>query len=551
MRDWENKGDVWSKVPTMVMEVSEIDPDEYDKEDPDIVAWIRETARRVTKHAMVDYHRDFNWYLAYQRMRMADIPRGLAPSDVGDLVAFIERRNCIDIGSIDEAVQQLLELDTSAQRIIEALQLRLRRLCLEPALLMTSLQATTVTQAVAPRPAVVVVEPASPEFDDQLRSSCGRKSRVNMSGLGTTSTSHANFSSIAQHGGGGGGGGGLTVDADMSLALSRTSTRDQRAIGATDDDAAVLTNASQACPSVAIDAQGRVLYDQSSSDIGEVLQLLSPLNSQMSQKMLLDPSFQKSFGRFVQLSIVECPWLCRKHDRLTGVVAYNWAADGSMTTQGDEDEAAVVVDDDDNVSGTNQRQRSRDGASVPVHLAGRHARKLLEGKVAPGVGAGGRVGGASVASLATAEGSSASSYKAHHMSMPVGGGGGSSTEPAQSSSHLFQSHGSSETPAVADIFSSPAPVTDLFSHARVESLPGSLLVVDPEDSEYVARLIVLNPFSYHGVLELLFARSAADGEVKLDKVRAVARLRQRDGLHEYERKHINLAMSTISAVVWD
>ncbi|KAJ2812130.1 hypothetical protein GGI24_006720, partial [Coemansia furcata] len=87
MRDWENKGDVWSKEPTMVMEVSEIDPDEYDREDPDIVAWIQETTRRVIRHAMVDYHRDFNWYLVYQRLRVADIPRGLVPSDIGDLVA--------------------------------------------------------------------------------------------------------------------------------------------------------------------------------------------------------------------------------------------------------------------------------------------------------------------------------------------------------------------------------------------------------------------------------------------------------------------------------
>ncbi|KAJ2034936.1 hypothetical protein GGI08_008869, partial [Coemansia sp. S2] len=72
------------------------------------------------------------------------------------------------------------------------------------------------------------------------------------------------------------------------------------------------------------------------------------------------------------------------------------------------------------------------------------------------------------------------------------------------------------------------------------------------DNEFAARLLVLNPFSYHGVLELLFARSPEDGgEARLDKIRAVARLRQRDGLHEYERKHINLTLSTISAVVWD
>ncbi|KAJ2336085.1 hypothetical protein GGI00_001028, partial [Coemansia sp. RSA 2681] len=553
MRDWENKGDVWSKLPTMVMEVQEIDPDEYDKEDPDIVAWIQETARRVIKHAMVDYHRDFNWYLIYQRLRMADIPRGLAPSDIGDLVAFIERRSWIDVGPTDEAVQQLLELNISAQRIIEALQLRLRRIYLEPALLMTSLHAT-MAQAAAPHPAVVL-QPAPPVFDDQLRSSCGRKSRMSAYGLGASS--HANLSAMAQQGG------GLAVDTDTPLALSRTSTRDPQLpvpsrVGATgcafDDDPDVFTTASRMChqcPTAAIDAQGHVLYGQSSSNVDEVLRLLSPLGSQASHKMLLDPSFQKTFSRFIQLSVADCPWLCRKHDQLTEVSPYNWAAD-SITADGDDEEvtAAAISGDDDNVSGAHRRH-VRDGASVPAHLASRRVQQIQESRAAPVAGSGsGRVGGASIASLATAD-SSASSFKAHHTSTSVGGG---STEPAQLPHSLgAHNHGPSGMPAADTLApsASTVPATDLFSHARVESLPGSLLIVDPEDKEHVARLIVLNPFAYHGVLELLFARSADGGEAKLDKIRAVARLRQRDGLHEYERKHINLALSTISAVVWD
>ncbi|KAJ2361868.1 hypothetical protein IW150_007141, partial [Coemansia sp. RSA 2607] len=85
MRDWENKGDVWANEPTMVMEVSSIDPDEYDKEDPDVLAWIRKTARRMIRHTVVDYHRDFNWYRTYQHMRMADLPNGLAPSEISEL----------------------------------------------------------------------------------------------------------------------------------------------------------------------------------------------------------------------------------------------------------------------------------------------------------------------------------------------------------------------------------------------------------------------------------------------------------------------------------
>ncbi|KAJ2381208.1 hypothetical protein GGI05_006058, partial [Coemansia sp. RSA 2603] len=92
MRDWENKGDVWANEPTMVMEVSSIDPDEYDKEDPDVLAWIRKTARRMIRHTVVDYHRDFNWYRTYQHMRMADLPNGLAPSEISELVNFIERQ---------------------------------------------------------------------------------------------------------------------------------------------------------------------------------------------------------------------------------------------------------------------------------------------------------------------------------------------------------------------------------------------------------------------------------------------------------------------------
>ncbi|KAJ2105136.1 hypothetical protein GGI16_002478, partial [Coemansia sp. S142-1] len=528
MRDWENKGDVWSKVPTMVMEVSEIDPDEYDREDPDIVAWIKETSRRVIRHAMVDYHRDFNWYLIHQRLRIADIPRGLAPGDLRDLVAFIERQSWIDVGSADEAVQQLLDLNISAQRIIEALQLRLRRFYMEPALLMASLHA----QAVAARPAVVV-QPAPPAIDDQqnLWSGCAHRSRATLA--------------AAQE--------RLAVGSDTPFALSRTSTMDPQPqpqpleCSAGDDDPVTSTTCHQ-CPTAAIGAQGQIIHEQSSSNIDDILRMLSPLNSNPSYKILLDPSFQKTFSRYVQISVADCPWQCRKHDQLTAVPAYNWAVDN---------DPSVTVGGDDNASGTHIRH-TRD---VPAHLAGRRV-QAQESSAAP-VGSHyhgrrGRVGGASIASLATAD-SPSSSFKTPHA---VGGSEPTQMPHSLSAHRMLEPLHRSGTPAdaarITDSFGPPeppasiTPATDIFANARVESLPGSLLVVDPEDNEFAARLLVLNPFSYHGVLELLFARSPEDGgEARLDKIRAVARLRQRDGLHEYERKHINLTLSTISAVVWD
>ncbi|KAJ2029624.1 hypothetical protein IWW57_001614 [Coemansia sp. S610] len=535
MRDWENKGDVWATEPTMVMEVSEIDPDEYDREDPDIVEWIKETARRVIRHAMTDYHRDFNWYLVYQRMRIADIPRGLAPSDVGDLVAFIERQSWIDVGSTDEAVQQLLGLDISAQRIIEALQLRLRRIYVEPALLMASmLRADAQTAA---------LHPAPPTADDQqhLRSGYRHKSRTTL------------------------------AEADTPFALSRTSTMDPLvqsasqagAVCPSDDDA--VNKTCRQCPTAAIDAHGQVIYEHSSSNIDDVLGFLSPLNSGPCHRILLDPSFQRTFSQYVQLSVANCPWLCRKHDRLTAVPAYNWALDSVNTASTD---SAPAVGGGDYIFSP-QFPHIRDGA--PGHVAGRRAIHQTRESNATPVASGtnsryqsqrGRVGGASIASLATAD-SPSSSYKAHHTSVPIGGSEAMQQPHSLSAHRMLESlqHRSGKpvdaSAAQVDMLrqpEQPAPTSapDLFAHARVESLPGSLLVVDPEDNEFAARLLVLNPFAYHSVLELLFVRSPEDGgEARLDRIRAVARLRQRDGLHEYERKHINLVLSTISAVVWD
>ncbi|KAJ2382800.1 hypothetical protein H4S02_005581 [Coemansia sp. RSA 2611] len=535
MRDWENKGDVWATEPTMVMEVSEIDPDEYDREDPDIVEWIKETARRVIRHAMTDYHRDFNWYLVYQRLRVADIPRGLAPSDVGDLVAFIERQSWIDVGSTDEAVQQLLGLDISAQRIIEALQLRLRRIYVEPALLMASmLRADAQTAA---------LHPAPPTADDQqhLRSGYRHKSRTTL------------------------------AEADTPFALSRTSTMDPLvqsasqagAVCPSDDDA--VNKTCRQCPTAAIDAHGQVIYEHSSSNIDDVLGLLSPLNSGSCHRILLDPSFQRTFSQYVQLSVANCPWLCRKHDRLTAVPAYNWALDSVNTASTD---SAPAVGGGDYIFSP-QFPHIRDGA--PGHVAGRRAIHQTRESNATPVASGsnsryqsqrGRVGGASIASLATAD-SPSSSYKAHHTSVSIGGSEAMQQPHSLSAHRMLESlqHRSGKpvdaSAAQVDMLrqpEQPAPTSapDLFAHARVESLPGSLLVVDPEDNEFAARLLVLNPFAYHSVLELLFVRSPEDGgEARLDRIRAVARLRQRDGLHEYERKHINLVLSTISAVVWD
>ncbi|KAJ2692361.1 hypothetical protein H4R19_006168, partial [Coemansia spiralis] len=50
---------------------------------------------------------------------------------------------------------------------------------------------------------------------------------------------------------------------------------------------------------------------------------------------------------------------------------------------------------------------------------------------------------------------------------------------------------------------------------------------------------------------LLFERPSDGGAVKLGYIRAIARWRRRSGLYEYERKHVNMVLSTVAAVLWD
>ncbi|KAJ2008684.1 hypothetical protein H4R26_000003 [Coemansia thaxteri] len=492
MRDWENKGDVWANEPTMVMEVSEIDPDEYDKEDPDIVKWIQETARRVIRHAIVDYHRDFNWYLICQRLRMADLPRGLMPSEICDLVAFIERLNWVDVGATDKAVEQLLALNISAQRVIQALQLRMRRLYRESAQLMTSLHVAN-THACSG-----VLQADCGEQQQRLGPNCTLQASAQHELRGSAlSAANAN----------------TAIDGEMPVALSRCSTADplmasaqagaRRAPDSSSKHDIPASCLDRVCSPVAtIDGHGRVVHEQSSSTIDNVLRLLLPLTSRSSHKVLLDPSFQKTFSRLVQLNVIESPWLCQKHNRVVTVPACQWTFGSAAPAE----YAATTAN----------------SAGDSVHVAGQRAQSMQD---------------------------------------ELGDGSDQAPVHSAAAQRMAESlqHGSPAAPAdmsaanSASLLGSPhlPAATHLFARARVETMPGTLLVVDPDDSEYVARLFVLNPFAHHGMLELLFVRSDDGNDAVLSKIRAVARLRQRDGLHEFERKHVNFVLSTISAVVWD
>ncbi|KAJ2758906.1 hypothetical protein IWQ57_006697 [Coemansia nantahalensis] len=97
----------------------------------------------------------------------------------------------------------------------------------------------------------------------------------------------------------------------------------------------------------------------------------------------------------------------------------------------------------------------------------------------------------------------------------------------------------------------PQAAADCFARARVEAQPGTLLVVEPDDRQFAARLLVLNPFAIHSALELLFERAPDGSSVKLSHIRTIARRRRRSGLYEYERKHINMVLSTVAGVLWD
>ncbi|KAJ2172712.1 hypothetical protein GGH16_002199 [Coemansia sp. RSA 560] len=280
------------------------------------------------------------------------------------------------------------------------------------------------------------------------------------------------------------------------------------------------------CPIAAVDVHGRLVADRSSSNIDSVLRLLSPLHSRPTRRALLDPAFQKVLSRYIRLDMIDSPWLCHRHRVPITVPVCNWSLDDPSDEMANETELAQPVD---------QRVRqvqgsARRGGSSISSIRQRRSRT-----------------GASIVSLGMTSGPSSSQSPAIAILDAAAAIGTSG--PA----HSFATHRTSD----ADILDSSnvggtAHANDRFARPLVESQPGTLLVVDPAGSDnMVARLLVLNPFTYHGMLELLFERSMDDGSVKLSQIHAVARCRRRDGLYEYERKHINMVMSTISAVVWD
>ncbi|KAJ2759652.1 hypothetical protein IWQ57_006500, partial [Coemansia nantahalensis] len=150
MRDWESRGEVWASEPTILMDAPTVHPDEYDKEDPQVLKWIKQTLRRLIRTVAVEYHRDLNWYRMHYHVRMANLPPSLAPQDIGALVGFVERQGWIDVGSVDSRVQQLLDVDISAYDVIRSLQHRMRRLYMESTLLMAMLQAEDELAAPVP-----------------------------------------------------------------------------------------------------------------------------------------------------------------------------------------------------------------------------------------------------------------------------------------------------------------------------------------------------------------------------------------------------------------
>ncbi|KAJ1753753.1 GTPase of the mitochondrial inner membrane that associates with the large ribosomal subunit [Coemansia sp. RSA 1821] len=552
MRDWESKGDVWANEPTILMDTSTVDPDEYDKEDPDVLLWIKRTARRLVAHTAFDYHRDFNWYRLYQHVRMADLPSNLNPRDISALVGFIERQSFIDVGKADSRVQRLLELDIPAQRIIECLQLRMRHLYLESTLLMTTLQASSTN--------------AEPEPEHEARPSVAvsttRRGQRHFGSLGRALASAASLNATPP----------ATPTADGSLGLSRFSTIDRTAAAAatttTNTDRARMPSAepqeatsdryasdavnthvlpsNPLCPIAAVDVHGRIIMERSSNNIDSVLRLLSPLHARPSRRILLDPAFQKVLGRYIRLDMIDSPWLCQQHRFPITVPVFNWSLD-----EPSEDPAATVGNTEPaaqqtwsnrvytrpayepgryttSTIGSMRQRRSRMGASTAGNNASGAASVMQSPAIAVSDAGAPATGAASIHSR---DGSLVASKT--HGTRAESISGAESNAPAD--------------PSHADVMD----VSDRFSQAQVETFPGTLLVVNPSDDEVVARLFVLNPFSYHGMLELLFVRSMDGSSVRLREIRSVVRCRRKDGLYEYERKHINMVLSTISAVVWD
>ncbi|KAJ1821736.1 hypothetical protein LPJ75_000640, partial [Coemansia sp. RSA 2598] len=590
MRDWENKGDVWANEPTMVMESSAIDPDEYDKEDPDVLAWIRKTARRMIRHTVVDYHRDFNWYRAYQHLRMADLPSGLVPGDISDLVGFIERQGWIDIGTVDSASQQLISLGISGQRVIETLQLRLRKLYLEPAQLMASLlagQANIASRSEAVPQFVSDESGLHPDTGHRRQTITSSAAAISQQQQPGDAVRHNALSSPSLN--------AFVSEIPPSLdappvALSRhPSANPGSDIFASDEAAACVYPAARdsLCPVAVIDVHGRVLSDRSSTNIHDLLRLLSPLSTRPSRRILLDPTFQKMLSRYIRLDIDACPWLCGEHRQTYTTVGFDWHLDdnqglnpnaaGALSFETGPGAAiprgfavpTIFASEESIAKSTNRRVQQVQEIDIGGSVSGstRHrGQRRRTGNSAISLGITEQISSSlnPGQALTTSAGASDTTSSAHNNATYVNGhrrleshsGCASRSNAGSSAAGPFgNDNNTTASPRHANTMSSESPATatfhDRFSKPCVEAMPGSLLIVDPSDTEHAARMVVLNPFAYHSFIELMFSRSIEGGEVRLCQIRSIARDRQRDGLYEYERKHINMVLSTISAVIWD
>ncbi|KAJ2552937.1 hypothetical protein EV175_003125, partial [Coemansia sp. RSA 1933] len=569
MRDWENKGEVWASEPTMVMEVSNIDPNEYDKEDPDVLRWIRKTAKRIIRHVAIDYHRDINWYRVCQHLRMADLPSPLDPSDVLELVGFVERQGWEDICAFDDEAQQLISLDIPAERVIRSLQLRMRHLYLEPSLLMSSMRADPVQRRTG-CDAVSCI----PNLSNSIQAQVAAATLPAAAGSGAAATppsspivgihqfSHSRHSTV-----------------DRSYAACAEPRRD--ALGNHVSTHTLPWN--PLCPVAAIDSHGRIVPGRSSDNINEVLHLLSPLEFSVNRRTLLDPAFQKILGRYVQFDIVASPWLCKRHRHTTSMPAYKWSLNGSPYIDASEDNGRAERD------GQSRLTLARDTATTrkPDLLAYSMNKRLQQVQesdgLTPNMGSnssdsrrrsqdsGRHVGraGASISSFIGLEPSAppplsiqpppqnmTDPMNAHSYGSAMNrrvdalhGSAAGLADAAASSASIAGLGFSADGPGAV---TGAAASDDYFLRPFVEALPGSLLVVDPDSSECAARLFLLNPFSCHSMLELLFERrDGGKGGVRLGQIRTVSRNRRRNGLYEHERKHVNMVLSTVSAVVWD
>ncbi|KAJ2692694.1 hypothetical protein H4R19_006111, partial [Coemansia spiralis] len=498
MRDWESRGEVWASEPTMLMDTPTVDPDEFDKEDPHAVKWIGQTIKRIILQVADDYHRDVNWYRMHHHLRMANLPPSLVPQDIGALVGFLERQSSIDVGALDSRVQELLDLGISAYDVIRSLQCRMRRMYLESTLLMTTLQAENGQAA-----------PLAAAAGSGPRPSSSRHPHLEALGRAMASAVRLNGTPPA------------TPVIEGSFGLSRYSTTDQSAYSGTErgrkasDDAAVpsdmdlqgMVNShvlpnSPLCPTAVIGVDGRIVRDRSSGGIDDVLRLLLPLGPPPGRRLMLDPTFQKTLSTYVRLELVESPWLCKQHRMPIVLPVYDWSLEERSAAP-----AAGTAADDDGGAGAGNLPTGRWVPQVPESV----------GHTTGGVGSFRRRD-----RLGRAGASIASHGADPARSTPQGPA--ADAEPSRvPSAHPSPAMGGSETLAGGTDAGSqhaaggagPLAAADFFARLRVESLPGTLLVVDPDDQRFVARLLVLNPFACQGLLELLFERPSDGGAVKL------------------------------------